>query len=420
MWIQVANYISTLCRQSFCAARDVWLHRGRVSLRKPNSLRGLSFAWRSFCIAGMSATLAFGTSAAWADDAELILRSMLEARESVHSGSVIVKGTKRLRGGTDEPRDWQGAVRGKVDFDNQRSLVRFEWKETERTRFFGQNDAERIAKDPKSIPVTTFDMGIQYVRNADYAAYCTHSGPTVRSSLAVFEPTRKYITGNTSSVFYHFFDVLSCNAMDFEAFRRGDGFKTSYDALLDLKLEKLEPTEDGWNLRFQGAGTGFSGTPPVVQVRVQRDGYVPVEFSWIDEGAGASFKSNGKWKSEGGVYVPTSYDFVWDFPEADDHFEYRVEFEWLKINEALEAELFDYHSFHFVDIQKGVHVVDMRDPELPTIGIVGKDGKIASVANPLAPGAPATKKLSRSSWILQLNAVIVAILALWGIARWRG
>lgn len=407
MWIiQVANCISHLCRQCFFATRDIWCHRGRVSPCK------VSLAWCSFCIAEMSATLTFGTSTARAEDAGLILRSMLEARENVHSGSVIVKGKKRLRGGTDEPRDWQGTVRGKVDFDNQRSLLRFEWKETHRARFAGQNDAERIAKDPQSIPVTTFDMGIQYVKNADYAAYCTHDGPVARSSLNVFEPTRKYITGNTNT--YRFFDVLSCNAMDFEAFRRGDGFKTSYDALLDLKLDKLELTEDGWNLRFQGAGTAFSGTPPVVQVRVQRDGYVPVEFSWIDEGAGARFKSNGTWKSERGVFVPKSYDFVWDFPEADDHFEYRVEFEWLKINEALEAELFDYHSFHFVDIQKGVHVVDMRDSGLPTIGIVGKDGKIVSVANPLVPGVPATKKPSRSSWILQLNAIILAILALWG------
>lgn len=414
MWIQIANSISNLCRQSFCAARDVWLHRARVSLCKAIALRKASFAWRSFGIAGMIAMLAFGTSTVSADDAVLILCSMLEARDSVHSGSVIVKGKKRLRGGTDEPNNWHGTVRGKIDFDNQKSLMRFEWKETHRTRFFGQNDADRIANDPKSIPVTTFDMGIQYVKNADYAAYCTHSGPTVRSSLAVFEPTRKYITGNTSSAFYRFFDVMSCNAMDFEAFRRGDTFQTAYDALLDLKFEKLEPTEDGWNLRFLGARPAFRAIP-VIQVRVQRDGYVPVEFSWSDEAAGASFKSKGTWKSERGVFIPTSYDFVWDFPEVDDHFEYRVEFEWLKVNEALDAELFDYHSFHFADIQKGVHVVDMRDPELPTIGIVGNNGKIVSVANPLAPGAPAPKKPPRSSWILQFHAVLVAIFA---FLRW--
>ena len=398
----------------------MWLHSGRVSSSKAFSLRKVRFAWRPFGIAGMSATLVVGTSAASADDAELILCSMLEARDSVHSGSVIVKGKKRLRGGTDEPNDWQGTVRGKVDFDNQKSLMRFEWKETHRTRFFGQNDVDRIANDPKSIPLTTFDMGIQYVKNADYAAYCTHDSPTARSSLAVFEPTRKYITGNTSVAFYQFFDVLSCNAMDFEAFRRGDTFQTAYDALLDLKLDKLEPTEDGWNLRFLGARPAFRAIP-VIQVRVQRDGYVPVEFSWSDEAAGASFKSNGTWKSERGVFVPTSYDFVWDFPEADDHFEYRVEFEWLKVNETLDAELFDYHSFHFADIQKGVHVVDMRDPELPTIGIVGNDGKIASVANPLAPGTPAPKKAPSTSWILPLNAVLIAIvLVLWGIKNFRG
>ena len=95
-----------------------------------------------------------------------------------------------------------------------------------------------------------------------------------------------------------------------------------------------------------------------------------------------------------------------------------MQLEWLSVNETPADENFQYHSFH--DLDPGMNVVDHRDPDLPTIGIVDANGKIQSPPQQfqlIEKPASATPR-RRTYFVLILNITFFVIFGLSALV-WR-
>jgi hypothetical protein len=322
---------------------------------------GVSIAFVIFLFAAMF-------RAASAADAESLLKKMQQKREAIRSAVVRIKGTKHLRENEENPA-WEGTMKGSIEFDKRTSDLRLEWEETYYTQNVPAPATIKAFEDTKSVPATRFNHSVQFIRNPEYTAYYTRSGESICSSIAIFGPDLPYVTGRRPSIFHRNFDPLACNLIDFQTWRDGPLHTDPYETLLKLKPTTTDTLEHAIKITCS-EGTGR----PVIEILVKPEGLVPVEYIWFDEPSGARFQSKSTWKVVEGHHVPQSYDFVWDFPAANDYAEYHMKMEWTEINKSIPAERFECQSF--VNVMKGVHLVDHRDPTLPYLGEVGPGGVI--------------------------------------------